>query len=137
MRHKGIANPGLIAAITDLKHGETIVIADAGLPYYNFADVIDLSVVPGLPRFTDVLRAVVAELVVEQLTYAEETDKNPRVDRTVREAIQHLGRTLGENNTHTISHEEFKEKVLASRFIVRTGETTPYANVILHAGVPF
>lgn len=139
MRHKGniILNGPLIAAITDLKHGETLTIADAGLPYSTFSDVIDLSLRPGLPRFTDVLRAITEELVVEQITYAEETDENPRVDRAVKAALHELASKVGETNTHTTSHEEFKAQVTESRFVVRTAEVTPYANVILHAGVSF
>jgi D-ribose pyranase len=36
-----------------------------------------------------------------------------------------------------IPHEEFKARTAAARAVVRTGEFTPYANVILIAGVTF
>jgi D-ribose pyranose/furanose isomerase RbsD len=36
-----------------------------------------------------------------------------------------------------VPHEEFKAQVGHARFVVRTGEATPYANVLLRAGVPF
>ena len=36
-----------------------------------------------------------------------------------------------------ISHEEFKQRSQKSRAIIRTGECTPYANIILVSGVIF
>ncbi|PFV41789.1 D-ribose pyranase, partial [Bacillus cereus] len=36
-----------------------------------------------------------------------------------------------------VSHEQFKEHTKKAKAIIRTGEATPYANVILHAGVIF
>ena len=37
----------------------------------------------------------------------------------------------------TVSHEEFKRRTAKARAMVRTGECTPYANIILIAGVKF
>jgi D-ribose pyranase len=34
-------------------------------------------------------------------------------------------------------HEEFKQRTARARAVVRTGECTPYHNVILQAGVVF
>ncbi|MEF1307007.1 RbsD/FucU domain-containing protein, partial [Vibrio owensii] len=36
-----------------------------------------------------------------------------------------------------VSHEDFKARTEQSRAVVRTGECTPYANVIFQAGVVF
>ncbi|MDW1631375.1 RbsD/FucU domain-containing protein, partial [Vibrio sp. Y176] len=36
-----------------------------------------------------------------------------------------------------VSHEAFKARTEQSRAVVRTGECTPYANVIFQAGVVF
>jgi D-ribose pyranase len=36
-----------------------------------------------------------------------------------------------------IPHKAFKEEVADTRAVVRTGEASPYANVILACGVPF
>ena len=36
-----------------------------------------------------------------------------------------------------IAHEEFKEMAAKAKTVIRTGETTPYANIILVAGVNF
>jgi len=37
----------------------------------------------------------------------------------------------------TVTHDVFKQRCGAARAIVRTGECTPYANVMLFAGVTF
>jgi D-ribose pyranase len=36
-----------------------------------------------------------------------------------------------------VSHEEFKARLSKARGVIRTGETTPYANLGLIAGVTF
>jgi D-ribose pyranase len=37
----------------------------------------------------------------------------------------------------TVPHEEFKRAMAGAVLFVRTGEATPYANVMLRCGVPF
>jgi D-ribose pyranase len=44
------------------------------------------------------------------------------------------GKTIAINY---VSHEEFKQRTNESRAVIRTGECTPYANVIFQAGVTF
>ena len=115
---------GLIAA---MGHGDLLVIGDAGLPVPSGVRCIDLAVTRGVPRFLDVLDAVLAELVVERSAWASEasTDLNAAL-RT---------RALGENRT--VAHDAFKALTRDARAIVRTGEFTPYANVALWSGVAF
>jgi D-ribose pyranase len=36
-----------------------------------------------------------------------------------------------------VSHDELKTITAQSRAVVRTGDDTPFVNVVLHAGVPF
>lgn len=135
MRANGIQNPALGKAINDLHHGETIVIADSGLPYRDYGDAIDLSVILGVPRFLTVLEAIMKELVVEKAVYAEEL--NTKATPEVRTGLKQLLSRLKPENVSSIPHELFKEQVLEAKYVVRTGEGTPYANVILVAGVPF
>jgi len=39
--------------------------------------------------------------------------------------------------TKRVSHEQLKKMMNDCRFVIRSGEFTPYANVILVSGVPF
>lgn len=115
---------GLIAA---MGHGDLLVIGDAGLPVPPGLRCIDLAVTRGVPRFLDVLDAVLAELVVERSAWASEASVD--LDRELS------SRNLGE--TRTVPHNVFKALNRKARAIVRTGEFTPYANVALWSGVAF
>ncbi len=129
MRAGGIINPGLAAALARLRHTDTVVVADAGLPVPDGPLLVDVAVVYGLPRFADVLAAVVGELVVDAVTAATEVvDGNPSVWGLLSEMRP---------RPDLVAHEELKRRVADSLLVIRTGENTPYANVILRCGVPF
>jgi len=127
MKRRGILNVQLSAAIASLGHTDTMVIADSGLPVPQGVELIDLAVVLGTPGFLPVLDAVLDDVVVEHVVFASE-------------AITHeMGRELLERfpDAETVPHEGFKALTASARFVVRTGEATPYANVILRSGVAF
>ena len=115
---------GLIAA---MGHGDLLVIGDAGLPVPPGVRCIDLAVTRGVPRFLDVLDAVLAELVVERSAWAGEAGAD------LQQALR--ARDLG--TPATLAHDAFKALSRDARAIVRTGEFTPYANVALWSGVAF
>jgi D-ribose pyranase len=117
--------------IARLGHGDLLVIADAGLPIPDGPRRIDLAVSANVPRFGEVLAAVLAEMQVESAVIADELEPaNPSVHAD-------LQRQLGFTPVSRLSHEHFKAATRAARAIVRTGEFSPYANVILRAGVVF
>jgi D-ribose pyranase len=121
----------LSEVIARLGHGDLLVIADAGLPIPDGPRRIDLAVSANVPRFADVLAAVLAELQVESAVIAEElAPANPSVHAQLR-------RQLGATPVTALSHEQLKAATRDARAIVRTGEFSPYANVILRAGVVF
>lgn len=129
MKRAGILNAELNRHLSALGHTDTVVVADCGLPQPRGVPVIDLAVVFGVPSFEEVLRAVAAEIVVERAEIAvESVDRNPAVGSLV----QSLFGTPG-----SVTHEDFKLRCAQARLLIRTGEATPYANVILHCGVPF
>lgn len=131
MKKTGLQNAELAALIAALGHTQTIVIADVGLPVPEDVPCIDLAVVAGIPSFLDVLRAVLGEGVFESGVIASEiTAKNSDMKDDIRVRVN--GMPLTE-----VPHEEFKELTKNARCIVRTGETSPYANIILVGGVNF
>jgi D-ribose pyranase len=130
LKKTGILHSELSKIIATLGHGQTITVADCGLPVPNGVPCIDLALKEGVPGFLDTLETVLSELVVEKYTIATElTEKNPALFET----IDGMTKTAKE----VVSHEAFKEQTKNSYVIIRTGEWTPYANVILHAGVAF
>ncbi|MFP1603684.1 D-ribose pyranase [Microbacterium sp. 2216-1] len=124
-------NPALSRVISETGHTDLIVVTDAGLPIPPGAERIDLAYRPGAPAFLDVLDTVLAEMVVEGATVsAEVAEISPHVLDALRERLPGIAIEL-------VPHIEFKKRTADARAFVRSGEFTPYANVILHAGVAY
>ncbi len=132
-RTSTVINPALSRVIDEAGHTDRIVVADAGLPIPLDAERIDLAYRAGAPGFLDVLDTMLADLVVERATIAAEADAvSPALLAAMRERFGRLGVEI-----ELVPHEEFKQRTHGARAFVRTGEFTPYANVILHCGVAF
>lgn len=140
MKKVGIINRALSEALARLGHTQLVVIADPGLPLPENARVVDLSLELGFPRFETVLTAVAKEIVIEGATIANEA-RGGQVENWVQTALRSAGGQVpGQGATAKIdfiSHEELKAKLGQATVIVRTGEITPWANVILRCGVAF
>ena len=130
MKRAGILNVELARRCARLGHTDLVCVADCGLPVPAHVPVVDLAVVQGLPRFADVLDALLDELVVEGHVVAEEITGAP-AETLVDERADRLG------ERSVVRHEDLKRMVPDCAFVVRTGEATPYANVVLRCGVPF
>lgn len=129
MKRTALLNAELSHAIATLGHGDMLVIGDVGLPIPNGPRRIDLALTPGIPAVADVLRVVLSELQVEKAVIATEA-----VERAQGRQPDWCQLPVA---PQTVSHEEFKRLTERARVVVRTGECTPYANVILVAGVTF
>lgn len=129
MKRRGVLNAPLSARLAELGHTDLVVVGDAGLPRPAGVPVVDLALVLGVPSFADVVRALADELTVEQVTMADEA-------RTANAGVVELVRSLfGE--PEWVVHEQLKAMSGTARLFVRTGEATPFANVVLRCGVPF
>jgi len=130
MKRHGILNSHISKVLADLGHTDTIVIADCGLPIPDGVERIDLALKLGTPSFLDVLEAVAGDMAVEKMTLASEIKElNAGVEQATKELLDVPG--------PYVNHERFKEATREAKAVIRTGEATPYANVILHAGVIF
>ncbi|OTA40614.1 MAG: D-ribose pyranase [Symbiobacterium thermophilum] len=131
MKKTTLLNQALSEVVAGMGHGDLLVIGDYGLPCPKGVRRIDLALRPGIPAFLDVVETILAELQVEAAVVARETaERNPAVQ-------EGLTRLLAGVPVTTVSHEELKEISARAVALVRTGECTPYANVILRAGVTF
>jgi D-ribose pyranase len=131
MKKTPLLNQDISRVIAGMGHTDMLVIADAGLPIPPEVERIDLAVVAGLPPLIDVLNAVLGELQVERAIVASE----------MREVSPHMrasiAATLNDLPIEDTAHATFKAMTRSARAVIRTGECTPYANVILVAGVVF
>jgi D-ribose pyranase len=131
MKKTALLQSELSYTIATLGHLDTLVIADAGLPIPAETVRIDLALTQGVPGATQTLKVVLEEMKVEKVILAEEAkDRNPKVLRDVQEL-------LPEVPVQFVTHSEFKTRTASARAVVRTGEFSPYANVILVSGVVF
>jgi D-ribose pyranase len=131
MKKLGILNSDISKVLADLGHMDQICIGDAGLPIPDGIKKIDLALERGLPSFIDVLRIVLADMWIEKVILAEEIKtNNPAV---LKQILALVPLELIEWKSHT----DFKDTTKASKAIIRTGEMTPYANIILQSNVHF
>lgn len=147
MKTNGILHNDLARLVARLGHGDMLVITDRGFPFprHEKTECIDVSVGRNLPKFIDVVKVVLEELEIEKVIIADETkDISPHVYKELKDVVclkKNKGNDIVEEN---IPHLEFKDLVLNGSLqgkevkgFVKTGEFTPYANIILISGVDF
>lgn len=137
---KGILlNSNIASVIAKLGHTDHITIADAGLPIPQQVERIDLAVTQGLPDFMSVLNVVTQEMQVEKAIIASEISAiNPKMEQAILTLLKQLESAQGKPITvEYCSHERFKQLTHDSKAVIRTGECSPFANVILCSGVTF
>lgn len=139
MKKGKVLNAEISAVIARLGHTDMLTIADAGLPIPPNTPRIDLALTQGLPGFMQVVDVVTAEMQVEAAILAQEIKHhNPQLHDLLLDHISRL--QIQQGNAIAIryvSHEEFKACTTDSRAVIRSGECTPFANIILCAGVTF
>lgn len=131
MRRHGLLNGRLSEIVARMGHGDLLVVADAGLPIPPGVELIDLSVVRDLPRMLPVAEAVVGELAVERMIVATELERLGAI------TIEEIRTLVPGVPVDAVTHVELKRISRDAVAVVRTGECSPYANVLLVAGVTF
>jgi D-ribose pyranase len=135
MKRTRLLNSEISYEISRIGHTASITLCDAGLPIPSGVKRIDLAIESGYPSFLRTLDVMLSEMMVEEIVIANEIhEQNPTVFREMIELFQLHQMTPF---VREVSHEEFKKLTCDSQAIVRTGECTPYANVILKSGVVF
>lgn len=136
MKRTTLLNRHLSALVASLGHLDEITVGDAGLPVPDGVAVIDLAVTAGVPRFGDVVDALMSEMVIESAIIATEADA--ALGETLANTVTRWAAMQGKRTELAhISHDDFKARSARSKAIIRTGETTPYCNMILVSGVCF
>lgn len=131
MKKGTILNSDISSVIAEMGHTDMLVISDCGLPIPDSTKRIDISLVRGIPEFMPVLKAVMEELQVEEAVIAKEIiDFSPGL-------LEKMKSCLGDITLTFVTHEELKNLIKSAKACIRTGECTPYANIILKSGVAF
>ncbi|MDU6195481.1 MAG: D-ribose pyranase [Staphylococcus haemolyticus] len=129
MYKTGILNSDISKVLSDLGHTDQIVIADCGLPVPKDVKKIDLALTLGQPSFLEVYEVLKQHMEIERVTIAEEmeVDNAPIFEQVTKDFSE----------IEQVNHETFKALTKNAKAIIRTGEATPYANIILQSGVIF
>jgi D-ribose pyranase len=131
MKKNGILNSDISRILSYMRHTDTLCIGDCGLPCPDETELIDISLKFGNPSFLDVLKEVLADMKVEKITLAGEIrDKNPVL-------LDGILKLAGNIKIEFVSHDNLKFKLKDCKAVIRTGEATPYANIILQSACIF
>ncbi|MBM7687521.1 D-ribose pyranase [Enterococcus ureilyticus] len=129
MKKRGILNSEIAKIVDDLRHTDRIIIGDCGLPVPENVKQIDISLKQGTPSFYSVLELILEEVAVEKAVLATEIkENNVELHGQLKELLPEI---------EYVSHDEFKQLSKEVKAVIRTGEDTPYANVILQSAVIF
>ncbi|MBV7433532.1 D-ribose pyranase [Cardiobacteriaceae bacterium TAE3-ERU3] len=139
MKTSSLLHGEISQVIARTGHTQSITIADAGLPIPLDQHCIDLALTAGIPSFIDVVTAVCSEYSIERAVIAEEMQhKNPHIYTELTQLLKQIGeQQCREIILETCPHEAFKASSNKSNAVIRSGECSPYANIILYAGVTF
>jgi D-ribose pyranase len=125
----GILNPAINSLLCRIRHTNTLVIADRGFPFWPQIETIDIALVDDIPQVLDVLRAIRKNFVFAQAFMAEEfLSSNSPVTQAVFAEVLHGVATRYE------PHVVLKKRVPSAIGLIRTADTTQYANLILESG---
>ncbi len=126
MLNSGILNPQLNSLLSRVRHTNTLVIADRGFPNWPQMETVDISLVDDIPRVVDVLAAIRANFSIGRFFMAEEF-RRYNSEEVQRPFADLIGATPVDYEPHMV----LKRRVPDAIGLIRTADTTPYANIIL------
>ncbi|MBR6624172.1 MAG: D-ribose pyranase [Ruminococcus sp.] len=133
MKKNGILNSEISRILSYMGHTDCIAVGDCGLPVPDETERIDLALAFGIPTFMQTLKVVADDMKIEKIILAEEIkENNPKILHEIEELFKD-----GNVETEFVSHSQLKEQTKNCKAVIRTGETTPYANIILQSGCIF
>lgn len=135
MKRNGMINADISRVLSYMGHKDTLAVGDCGLPIPDETERIDLTLKLGVPSFMEVLTEIAKDMKIEKIILAEEIkEKNKNV---LEEILVLVNEMDTECEVEYIPHTELKAQTKNCKAVVRTGETTPYANIILQSACLF
>lgn len=135
MKKTGIINADISRVLSYMGHTDRIAVGDCGLPIPEETERIDLAVRLGEPSFMSVLEALLDDMVIEAVVLAEEIKShNPGLLEQIQALLAQRGLDVP---VEFVGHSELKQQTGSCKAVIRTGENTPYANIILQSACIF
>lgn len=132
MKRSGIINAELMAALSAMRHSDTVGIIDYGLRPEPGVKIIDLSLVPGIPTFMDVFKAVLNEFIFDQVDFfGGMPTANPELYKTICDALPNHKKEI-------LPPMDFVAAASKAFLLIRTGDNCPACSILLHTalGIP-
>ena len=128
MLKTGILNPQLLSLLARVRHTNALVIADRGFPFWPQIETVDISLVDNLPTVLQALVAIRPNFVAGKAWMAREFLRENGKGTRAKFIAALKGVSLKFE-----PHAEFKKRVPQAIGLIRTGDTTPYGNIILES----
>jgi D-ribose pyranase len=131
MIQSGILNPHLLDLVARIRHTNTLVIADWAFPFWPEIETVDISLTHGIPTVLDVINVLQPNFKVGRIWQADEfLQTNPA--ETIHSFDAAFAGFSGAA-VDRLSHADFKSMVPNAIGLIRTGDPTPYGNIILES----
>jgi D-ribose pyranase len=128
MLKSGILNPHVLDLIARVRHTNTLVISDQGFPYWPEIETVDISLTHNLPTVLDVLDLLTPVFNIGRIWQAGEF-----VTHNPADVVDRFAKSFGEIPFTREAHVDFKKRVPSAIGLIRTGDATPYGNIILES----
>jgi D-ribose pyranase len=128
MKRGGILNPSLSHLLASTGHTDYFTVCDRGFPVPEGPERIDLALVDDIPTVLDVLGAVMAEWSLDRVLITHE------MDAISPDRVAEMRALLRDVPFERVSHGQLKRLAQSARATVRTGDSVPYANIIVVSG---
>jgi len=127
MLRTGILNPHLLDLISRIRHTNTLVISDRGFPFWPQIETVDISLIDDVPTVMQVFAALKENFDYGHVWVAEEF-KSSNSEEKLAELQAQVGDSL-----QFESHVTLKQRVPGAIGLIRTGDTTQYANMVIES----
>ena len=129
MQEVGIVNRELARVLAQQGHGDCLMVVDAGFAIPKSADVVDISLAENCPMLIDTLQELKTFFSVEKLIFANDTKEvSPSLFNKITQLFG------AEVPVELVTHPQIKELSGKVKAVIRTGDFTAFANVILVSG---
>ena len=128
MLKSGIINPHVLELVARIRHTNTLVISDWAFPFWPEIETVDISLTHNIPTVLDVLDLLTPIFKIGRIWQAEEfVAVNPP------DVVGRYAESFGEIPLTREAHVDFKQRVPHAIGLIRTGDATPYGNIILES----
>lgn len=128
MLKSGILNPHVLHLLARIRHTNTLVISDWAFPFWPQIETVDLALTHGIPTVLDVLDLITPNFQIGRIWQADEfaSSNSP-------ETVARFQKSFGDIPVTREAHVDFKKRVPHAIGLIRTGDPTPYGNLIIES----